>query len=155
MSAMGQLMANVTYGQQNKHLPLLFVQGEGPSVLGRNWLIDIKLNWKEIGTIARVEEDSLVALLEKHKELFKDKLGTIMNYQAELQLQPEARAKVFKVYPVPFAIREAIKNELDRLEGLGVIDKVYHSDWACTARFTQVAYYTYLQEASRLTQGSP
>ena len=127
---MGQLMVKVTYGQQNKHLPLLVVQGEGPSLLGRNWLTDIKLNWKEIGTIARVEEDSLDALLEKHRELFKDELGTIRNYQAELQLQPEARPKFFKARPVPFAIREAIENELDRLEGLGVIEKVDHSDWA-------------------------
>ena len=130
MSVMGQLMVKVTYGQQNKHLPLLVVQGEGPSLLGRNWLTDIKLNWKEIGTIARVEEDSLDTLLEKHKELFKDELGTIRNYQAELQLQPEARPKFFKARPVPFAIREAIENELDRLEGLGVIEKVDHSDWA-------------------------
>ena len=36
----------------------------------------------------------------------------------------------FKPRPIPYAIREAMENELDRLESIGIIEKVEHSDWA-------------------------
>ena len=32
--------------------------------------------------------------------------------------------------PVPFAIKEAVGKELDRLEAAGILQKVDHSDWA-------------------------
>ena len=32
-------------------------------------------------------------LLEKHSELFRDKLGTINTFQASLQVRPDARLK--------------------------------------------------------------
>ena len=35
-----------------------------------------------------------------------------------------------KACSVPYALREAIERELNRLETLGVIEKVSHSDWA-------------------------
>lgn len=31
---------------------------------------------------------------------------------------------------MPFSIKEAIENELDRVEALGAIEKVDHSEWA-------------------------
>ena len=36
------------YKQQKVKLPLLIVQGDGPSLLDKNWLKSIKLDWKEI-----------------------------------------------------------------------------------------------------------
>ena len=31
---------------------------------------------------------------------------------------------------MPFALRGAVETELDRLEKLGIVEKVSHSDWA-------------------------
>lgn len=48
-------------------------------------------------------------------------------FTASLHLKPGSRPKFNKARPVPFAIKEAIEHELDRLEGEGVIEKVTHS----------------------------
>ena len=36
----------------------------------------------------------------------------------------------FVLVPFPFAIRETVSRELDRLEAAGILEKVEHSDWA-------------------------
>ncbi len=45
---MGTVKVSVEYGGQETTLPLLVVRGEGPSLLGRNWLCELKLNWHDI-----------------------------------------------------------------------------------------------------------
>jgi len=50
--------------------------------------------------------------------------------QARLQVKPEEQPKFFRPRPVPFALKEAIELELDRLTKAGIIEKVDHSDWA-------------------------
>ena len=43
----GQMLVNVKYGKQQHQLPVYVVNGNGPSLMGRNWLQKITLNWKE------------------------------------------------------------------------------------------------------------
>ena len=38
----------VVYQGQTAILPLVVVKGDGPTLLGRNWLTKIKLNWDKI-----------------------------------------------------------------------------------------------------------
>ena len=52
----------VRYKAQQATLPLVVVTGTGPSLLGRNWLAAILLDWKSIGTVAH--QTALEALLE-------------------------------------------------------------------------------------------
>ena len=137
MQVHGELTVEVQYLQQpKKSLTLLVVAGDGPSLFGRNWLSHIRLDWKSIGAIGaitaspKVPTPSLEALLKKHEGIFFEELGTIRPLQAELQVCSDARPKYCKARPVPFAIREAIENELQRLEAAGIIKPVKHSDWA-------------------------
>ena len=51
-------------------------------------------------------------------------------YRATLQVQRDATPRFFKPRSVPFAIRDAVGKELDRLEQQGIIEKVSHSEWA-------------------------
>ena len=44
----GGVEVNIVYKQQSARLLLLVVQGGGPSLLGRNWLSQLKLDWHEI-----------------------------------------------------------------------------------------------------------
>ena len=69
-------------------------------------------------------------MLDEHRDLFRDELGTISQYQAKLQVRPDASPKFFKPRTVPFAIKGAIEEELNRLEASGVLKKVTYSDWA-------------------------
>ena len=38
----------VSYKSQQANLPLIVVAGSGPSLLGRNWLSSIQLDWKTV-----------------------------------------------------------------------------------------------------------
>ena len=69
-------------------------------------------------------------LSQKHEALFQDDLGTVSSYQATLNLKPDATPKFFKTRLVPFAIKEAIGQELDQIEKQGVIERIYHSELA-------------------------
>ena len=128
MTVLGQFPVQVTHGQQRKQLCLIVVSGDGPSLLGRDWLRHIRLDWKKIGAVR--EEVSLGTLLDRHQALFKEGLGKIHPYKAKLQVRPDAQPKFFKPRSVPFAIKPAIEQELDRLEASGAMVKVTHSDWA-------------------------
>jgi len=130
----GRIVVNVDYGSKHyENLELLVVQGEGLSLMGQDWLKVIKLDWRVIGqvSVSRGSPQSQVALLqERYEEVFADTLGTITPFQAKLSVAPDAKPKFFKPRSVPFALREQVKNELDRLESEGVLVKTTYSDWA-------------------------
>ena len=122
----GQVMVQVRYQDQEATLPLLVVKGTGPSLLGRNWLQIIRLNWGEIKHVSS-ELDNLIA---KVPEVFKEGLGTVRGCQVKLSVKEGATPKFFKPHSVPFALKETIEQDLDRLEQLQVITKVNYSEWA-------------------------
>ena len=116
----------VEYSGQQKKLPLLVVAGKGPSLWGRNWLEPIQLDWARIKHI----QHGIESLLKAHEEVFKPELGTLKGVEAKLKMSKDATPKFFKPRPVPYALRGAIERELERLENLGVIEKVNYSEWA-------------------------
>ena len=69
-------------------------------------------------------------MLPQQQSVFKDELGTIQGVKAKLYVKPDSKPKFFKPRPVPHALKEAIEQELDRLESMGVIEKVRYSEWA-------------------------
>ena len=113
MEVIGKLPVTATYANQSKALTLYIVPGNGPTLLGREWLQHIKLDWK---SIAMVSKDPLQQLLDKHASIFEDTLGTIKDYTATLKVKEPALPKFYRPRPVPFAIREAVGSELDRLD---------------------------------------
>ena len=77
MKVLGEVEVSVQYEQQPpQQLPLVIVEGGGPSLLGRNWLHHLKLNWSHIQAVS-MPNDSLPAILENFKDVFADGLGTI------------------------------------------------------------------------------
>ena len=68
----------------------------------------------------------LEVLLKKHEALFKDELGVVSAHRATLHLKAGSVPK----FSVPFYIRDAIGQQLNRLECDGVIKKVFLSSWA-------------------------
>ena len=129
MQIVGQLNVRVQYGEQTASLVLVVVAGNGPSLFGRNWLKYIRLDWGRIASVQH-KPNSLQTLLQKHKSLFNEELGTVKPYRATLHIKPDATPKFFKPRSVPFAIKDAVGQELDRLEQQGIIEKVDHSEWA-------------------------
>ena len=58
--------------------------------------------------------------------MFRDELGTISGFTATLNLRPDSKPVFCKPRPVPFALKEALGKELDRLETAGILEKVSH-----------------------------
>ena len=131
VEVVGELPVKVQYKGKQYDLSLLVVPGNGSTLLGRDWMEHITLDWKQMACHRVVTNYAdLASLLEKHHEVFKDELGTVRDLQATLQLKAAAKPKFFRPRSVPYAIRAAIGSELDRLEAAGIVEKVVCSDWA-------------------------
>uniref|UniRef100_A0AAV2KXD0 ribonuclease H n=1 Tax=Knipowitschia caucasica TaxID=637954 RepID=A0AAV2KXD0_KNICA len=128
----GQFIAKVTYGNQTADLPLIVVAGGGPSLCGREWLDQIRLNWKMIKKVTEstTKPKSIQDVLDKYADVFKDELGTLKGIKAAIFVKPDAVPKFHKARVLPFAMKEKVDKELERLEKDGVISLVKHSEWA-------------------------
>ena len=107
-----ELDATVKYGEEMCQAPLLVVSGSGPSLFGRNWLERIKLDW---GSIQKIETTA-DQLLQEYAEVFRKELGTVQGVQARLEVKEGAVPRFHKPRSVPYAIRSAIEQDLERLE---------------------------------------
>ncbi len=130
----GSISVDVDYGEQHvRNLKLLVVKGSGPSLLGPDWLSVLRLDWRKnsrVDTCGDTAETRLSELKEKYQEVFFPALGTITPFQAKLSVKEGASPKFVKARPVPFALRDRVEAELDRLESEGVLVKVPYSEWA-------------------------
>lgn len=79
ITPLGKVDELVTYNAQQAIL-LIVVAATGPSLLGRNWLTTIRLDWKSIGSI--FNHSPLAQLLEKYINMFKGCLGKLVGHDA-------------------------------------------------------------------------
>ena len=122
----GETDVCVKYNDQQCHLQLVVVEGEGPPLFRRNWLQEIKLDWKEISMVSI----SLESLLQRYHTLFKDELGTMVGVTAKLHIKSDTVPNFCRATAAPYALRDAIEKDINRLQKLGVLEKVQYSDWA-------------------------
>ena len=98
------------------------MKGSGPTLLGRDWLCDMRLNWSSIRTLtAHNWLLTLNQLIEKYAEVFQPELGTFKKFQAHLQLNEGVRPVYLCLHSVPFALKESVERELERLEQNGTL----------------------------------
>jgi len=109
-------------------LNLLVVVGEGPNMLGRDWLGHIKLDWTRLNHVQGTS--ACQQILDKYDTIFKDELGTIQGVTAKFHINPDAQPKFYKACPVPYALQSKVEDELNRLQDTGVIKPVKFSEWA-------------------------
>lgn len=127
---LGSVNVTVDYNKQRKFLPLVVVKGEGPTLLGRNWLSHIRLKWNEIKQVHQPSSDKLQAILSEYSDVFRDELGTLQGTTAKIHVDDKVRPKFFKPRPLPYLMREKVEIELERLQSEGIIEPVQFSDWA-------------------------
>ena len=87
----GAANVNVSFQEQHKQLQLLVVGGNGPSLLGRDWLSQIRLNWEELHHIDQPKL-SLAIILDKHSKVFSKvfskELGMVRGVTAKFHIDP-------------------------------------------------------------------
>ena len=105
----------------------MVVSGQGPSLLGRNWLQSLQLDWSEVH---RINSSRLQEVLNKHTSVFRDELGTLKGFKAKIYVDPSVTPRFHKARSVPYAMLHLVEEELERLQQSGIIEPVQYSDWA-------------------------
>ena len=129
IKVLGSIEVEVEYSEQKKKLNLLVVAGEGPSLLGRDWLSHIRLDWSTLNHIQTAAISACQKILDQHKILFKDELGTVKGTTAKFHIDSQMKPKFFKARPVPYALCPKVEAQLDKLEAAGIIKPVQFSQW--------------------------
>ena len=63
------------------------VLGKGPSLLGRDLLKHIRLDWKEIQMVHPMASEEVARMLKDYESVFSTELGTIKSFKAKLVLK--------------------------------------------------------------------
>ena len=116
-----------------KDLTLYVVKTQGPALFGRDWLYEIKLDWKRICAISKekppqITQKKLEKLLDEYSEVFQDEIGTLKSTKVKLTLKEGSKPKFCKARPVPYAMKPNVEVELKRLEEEGILRKVKFSN---------------------------
>ena len=90
---LGFIQVVVEYQKQKETLNLLVVSGSGTTLMGRDWLDKIKLNWGEMLNNIHTPPAELQEVLDEHRTVLKDELGLITNHGKNLHRRT-SRTKV-------------------------------------------------------------
>ena len=126
MSIKGTLAVDVQYKDQKASLQLVVATGRGPSLLGRDWLSKIRLDWTELCNNHACYSLSLQDILDGNSSVFSPELGTLKGATATIQLDPSAQPRFCNARTVPYAL----KGKIDRLMKEGVIEPIAFTEWA-------------------------
>lgn len=107
----GQLWRNMP----NKHV----LQGQGPSLFGRNWLESVCLDWCEIHSVVM---SSLQEVLDRHQPVFQPGLSKMRRV--------EAKPHYYWPRSVPYALTGTIEEEQERLVEEGTLEPIETANWA-------------------------
>lgn len=106
----------VELNNQKEILDLLVVNNEGLIFMGRNWLQQLKFNWKEIKFIRCDEQNVKVkVILDKYKKVFELGIGKFKDMRGKFILQDGVSLKFCKVCEVVYLFRLCVEEEFDRL----------------------------------------
>ena len=83
IDVLGSITPKVSYNGQFWDLPLLVVEGDGPSLFGRNWLEHIKLN-------------CIFCTQNLFAGVFEPELGTFKDIKVDLHLKPDVTPRFYK-----------------------------------------------------------
>ncbi|KAK3767415.1 hypothetical protein RRG08_032091 [Elysia crispata] len=124
----GEAEVVVTDDVKTATLPLVVVERGGPPLLGRDWIQHLHVDLR-INTIDS-HDKKLQKLLEDHDSVFKSAAGCLRDVKVTLHGKPDTTPKFYRARQPPYALREAIEEELSCLQRDGIVEPVDHSDWA-------------------------
>ena len=81
----------------------------------------VKLNCAEMLNNIHTPPEELQEVLDKHSTVFKDELGLITGTTANIYIEEQAEPRFCRPRTVPYALKEKVNTEIDRLEKSGII----------------------------------
>ena len=89
----GIVSVPVKYGDQEANLLALVISSDGPNLFGVDWLKVIQINWSQIFKVEakhQVANHGLQQVLEEHKEVFQEELGSLNGMEAKIYVDEKA-----------------------------------------------------------------
>ena len=102
----GMAQVTVEYGEQKAQLKVLVVAGNGPSVMGRDWMHTIRLDWEQLHRLQALDLESVLA---RHEILFDGKLGHVKGFSAKIHIEEGANPRFCKPRSVPYTLRDKVE----------------------------------------------
>lgn len=131
---LGEVDLNVTFkGNRTTHT-FLVVDSNSVSLLGRDACnkLEIKLslpsNNSDVRNVSVNQNNNCV--LKEFEHFLSDDFKSNVTQTVSLDVKSDAKPVFCRARTVPVRFRELVKTELSRLESLGIITKVYRSEWA-------------------------
>ncbi|XP_046619689.1 uncharacterized protein K02A2.6-like [Neodiprion virginianus] len=132
------MFKGVTVSLNNKIIKadLYVTESSGPPIIGRAWLkalglwplfkdLDLHIVKNKIDG-----NDRLNKILEKHAKFFENSKGSFNRAKIRLELKEDAKPIYELARSVPFALKDKIEKELDRLVEEKILEPVEMSEWA-------------------------
>ena len=117
----------VKYESQRVTLPLVVVEGSGPMLFGRNWLNALQLNWSKIH---HTQAPSVQEILAQYSEVFEKGLGMFKGQEVSIAVDLDASPRFHKARPLPYAMKQKVEDELERVVKEGTLKPVDYAEWA-------------------------
>ena len=105
---MGVATVTVSHNNQSKVLELLVATGTGPSLIGRDWLHELKLDWATIHSVQT--EGKVQSLLQKYSVVFSEETGKLKGVEAKIAIDPTVSPKFCRARTVPHALKPKVEN---------------------------------------------
>ena len=129
----GEAEVKVEYGGQTCCLPLLVKPGK--QLLGRNWLSDLRLNWKELAQQHQVHQviSDAASVKDQFPSLFWGEPVKLKGFKAHVEVEPNAAPIFIKPRPVSYYMQSKLDAEYKRLQDTGIMEPVRYARWASPA----------------------
>ena len=124
----GFCKVEIKYSNITKMMKLYIIKKGMCPILGRNFISEfgLVLGRNDVNMIENAPDKFLV---DKFGVLFEDVLGTFKYGKMHLNLKQGAIPKYIRPRPLPFAMRQKVENELNRLLKMKVIEPINYSAW--------------------------
>ncbi|KAL5470941.1 hypothetical protein EMCRGX_G029003 [Ephydatia muelleri] len=134
VETLGETEVRVRAFGRVKHLLVSVVKEQDKPLFGLDWCVSFNLNMpkgvticnvkpklkKESGSMEHQDYTELASLLLEFGELFAEEPGTIVGHKAVVHLKEGAVPKLYSARPIPFPMKKAVEDELNRLSSGGV-----------------------------------
>ncbi|EEC16206.1 hypothetical protein IscW_ISCW011925 [Ixodes scapularis] len=126
----GWAQVSVRLGDREAILPLYLTKGSSPTLLGRNWIHSLGVRLPEYQEAALHVVQDVPSLLTDFQSLFQPGVGTFAGTTVGIHIPEGTRPRFFKPRPLPFALKDGVTQELQRLQREGILVPVKTSEWA-------------------------
>ncbi|XP_049511265.1 uncharacterized protein K02A2.6-like [Dermacentor silvarum] len=126
LDVLGKASVPVKFKDRKFQLPLLVLKNDGNALLGRNWFQPLLISLTGLHNIKVGPQ----AIMEKFADVFSETFPGANLPRIHIELKEAAQARFLKSRSIPFAMKEEVVAELNRLEELGILKPTQYSDWA-------------------------